>query len=149
MKIYTLAVLLILMGCSSLKVPDSTGLLQGKLQPCPSSPNCVCSDTENSHDEHFIAPLKYKGEGREALKALKNQLSKNTSVSIIKDTPVYLHLTFRSSLFKFIDDVEFHLRDDQKIIAVRSASRTGYSDLGVNRRRIEAIRKNFSVKLAE
>jgi uncharacterized protein (DUF1499 family) len=55
----------------------------------------------------------------------------------------YIHATFTSFLFRFVDDVEFSFDDETKVINVRSASRTGYSDLGVNRRRVEEIRKRF------
>jgi uncharacterized protein (DUF1499 family) len=55
-----------------------------------------------------------------------------------------VHAESVSALFRFVDDVEFFFDDHQKVIHVKSASRTGYYDLGVNRRRIEIVRKRFN-----
>jgi uncharacterized protein (DUF1499 family) len=65
---------------------------------------------------------------------------------VVKVEEDYIHAEFVSSVFRFVDDVEFSFDKTKKLIQVRSASRTGYSDLGVNRRRIEEIRKQFDQK---
>ncbi len=64
-------------------------------------------------------------------------------VSIISEQADYLHAEARSLLFRFVDDIEFSLQAEKGLIQVRSAARTGYSDFGVNRRRIERIRRIF------
>jgi uncharacterized protein (DUF1499 family) len=61
----------------------------------------------------------------------------------VNETPGYLHAECRSALFGFVDDLELHLRVSEGVIAVRSASRLGYSDLGVNRRRVEILRTSL------
>jgi len=71
-----------------------------------------------------------------------DELPKN---EIVKVTDHYIHAKFTSRLFRFVDDVEFCIDDDLKIIHVRSSSRVGYFDFGVNRRRIERIRARFDV----
>lgn len=67
-------------------------------------------------------------------------------VRIVEIEEDYIHAEFVSFIFRFVDDVEFYFDNAKKLIQVRSASRTGYSDLGVNRRRIEEIRKQFDQK---
>jgi len=62
---------------------------------------------------------------------------------IIANSTHYVHATYTSRVFRFIDDVEFLFDEEKHLIQVRSASRKGYSDFGANRKRIEAIRKRF------
>lgn len=113
------------------------------LKPCPDSPNCVSSQAPVSDQEHYIAPLSFEGEAEDALATL---------VSIIEDMPrsrieqhdsLYLHATFRSRIFRFVDDLELIIDDVQKLIHLRSAARMGYGDFGVNRRRVEEIKAAF------
>jgi uncharacterized protein (DUF1499 family) len=111
------------------------------LAPCPASPNCVSSRAEDS--EHHTAPLRFTGEASLAWKRLQSALEAQPRLTIVEDTGDYLHAEARSLVFRFVDDVEFVLDPEAHIIGVRSASRVGYSDFGVNRRRVERIRKAF------
>ncbi len=118
---------------------------QRTLSPCPSSPNCV--STLSTDEGHAIAPFLYtkpRAEAKEALKAVINSLSRTT---LVEEDESYLHYQFTSLLLRFVDDVEFLFDDDTKTIHFRSASRMGYSDLGVNRRRMEEIRVLVGRKL--
>jgi uncharacterized protein (DUF1499 family) len=112
------------------------------LAPCPASPNCVSSQASDA--EHFIEPLRFTGEATLAWNRLKSAFNTESRLSIVEDTGGYLHAEVRSMVFRFVDDVEFVLDPEAGVIQVRSASRTGYSDFGVNRRRVERIRKAFS-----
>ena len=115
------------------------------LPPCPASPNCV--STQATDEGHAIAPFRYtkpRAEAKEALKAVINSLSRTR---LIEEDESYLHYEFISLLLRFVDDVEFLFDDDTKTIHFRSASRTGYSDLGVNRRRMEEVRVLVGRKL--
>jgi len=112
-----------------------------KLTPCPKSPNCVSSLAEDK--KHFIAPIPYSGENAEAQQKLLEILNSLKRTRVVSIEGNYIHAEFVSSVFRFVDDVEFYLDDAVKVIQVKSASRTGYSDLGVNRRRVEMIRKKF------
>jgi uncharacterized protein (DUF1499 family) len=112
---------------------------QGGMPPCPSSPNCVSSDAKDK--SHHVGPYRLAAEPAEAWETLQEIVRSLPRATIRKSDSESLHAEVRSRIFRFVDDVEFHLRPDQKIIAVRSASRVGYSDLGVNRRRVEKIRK--------
>ena len=104
---------------------------------CPHKPNCVCSDHE-SGDSHYIEALEAK-DWAMLIEYLKTQ----SGVVIVKLDANYIHATFTTTIMRYVDDVEFHLRESDGIIAVRSASRVGHSDLGANRKRIETIRSNL------
>ena len=116
------------------------GVHEGKLAPCPDSPNCVCS--QSTEAGHSIEPLRFTKSAAEAMAALKEVVRQQKRTTIVAETDNYLHVEFRSAVFRFVDDVEFLVED--KVIQVRSASRVGYSDLRVNRKRIEAIRGQFN-----
>jgi len=138
--LFMLALTFILTACSTDQTVK-TGATNGRLSPCPKSPNCVSSLSEDK--SHYVEPLRYKvsqDETREKLISVINSMKRS---EIVTAKTNYIHATFKSALFGFVDDVEFSFDDERKIIDVRSASRTGYSDLGVNRRRVEEIRRRF------
>lgn len=114
------------------------GIENNHLAPCPSSPNCVVS--QNGDEEHRIEPIAYQGDRTTAKETLLKVLSVVPRTEVIEDTGNYIHAESTSRIFKFVDDAEFYFPEGENIIQVRSASRVGESDLGVNRRRIEQIR---------
>jgi uncharacterized protein (DUF1499 family) len=111
------------------------------LAPCPASPNCVSSLADDP--QHHTAPLHFTGDPARAWKRLKSALATEPRLTIVEDTGSYLHAEARSLVFRFVDDIEFVLDPGAQLIQVRSASRVGYSDFGVNRRRVERLRKAF------
>lgn len=119
---------------------DSSGLGvdNGHLSPCPASPNCVVSQDASS--KHAIDPIVYHLDRDTTLQVLLKVLTVVPRTKVIEQTDNYIHALSVSRIFKFVDDVEFYLPADESVIHVRSASRTGEFDLGVNRRRIEQIR---------
>jgi uncharacterized protein (DUF1499 family) len=117
------------------------GVTQGKLSPCPDSPNCVSS--QSSDPSHFVEPLSYTDSRTEAKIRLLTIIESLPRTQIISNTDNYLHVEFTSLLFRFVDDVEFLFDEEKNLLHVRSASRVGYSDLGMNRKRIEALRQRF------
>lgn len=126
---------LLVSGCSTTG-PDS---MSNELSPCPATPNCVCSDGEDL--VHGIAPLKLEVAAGVAWSALVALLEEDQSITVITNrTEDYLRAEARTALFGFVDDVEFKARPEDNEIAMRSASRVGFSDLGKNRRRLENIR---------
>jgi uncharacterized protein (DUF1499 family) len=131
---------MLFMGCAG-KRPGDLGIIAGRLQPCPDSPNCVSS--QSADEEHKIDPLALESSPSEALARLKEIILEMKRTSIIEETDNYLYAEFKSAALGFVDDVEFYVDTENKVIHVRSASRIGYSDLGVNRKRIEAIRLEF------
>ena len=108
-----------------------------RLAPCPSSPNCVSTQAKGGY--HAIPPIPFSGSRERVLEQLKAILQKMKRSRIISVSPDYLHAEFRTFL-GFVDDVEFYIDQEQQLIHMRSASRMGYWDFGVNRRRLEAIR---------
>jgi uncharacterized protein (DUF1499 family) len=105
---------------------------------CPSSPNCV--STQAQDEGHAIAPFRYRKSRAEAKEALKEVIRSLPRTKLVEEDETYLHYEVTSLLFRFVDDVEFLFDDDTKTIHFRSASRTGYGDLGVNRTRMEQLR---------
>jgi uncharacterized protein (DUF1499 family) len=124
--------------------PTNLGVKEGKLAPCPTSPNCVISQGDEDA-EHAIAPLAYSGDPAQAIAKLTAIVKAMPRTTIIESTDSYLYAEFASKLLGFVDDVEFYLDPAESVIQVRSASRLGQSDLGVNRQRVEAIRQELSV----
>ena len=128
-----------LSGCSG-KDPQ-LGLHEGRLLPCPNSPNCVVSGARD--DRASIEPIAYDGSRDEALTELRRVIDTLAGAKLVSAEDGYLHVECRSRLFGFIDDIEFYLPPEEGRIEMRSAARLGYWDLGVNRRRLETIRAAF------
>ncbi len=110
-----------------------------RLAPCPDSPNCVSSDAADP--AHYAAPFTIILPAREAWPLVRDAVKAIPRTEITGQTDTYLHAECRSMVFRFVDDLELELRAGEGIIAVRSASRKGYSDFGVNRRRVERLRE--------
>jgi uncharacterized protein (DUF1499 family) len=132
-------------GCSG--EHSLIGVTGDKLRPCPDSPNCVSS--QSSDPRHAIAPIRYEGTAEEGRELLIDVVSGMKRSRIVICEKLYLHAEFTSAFFRFVDDVEFLLDDRKKLINVRSASRVGYSDFGVNRKRVEEIRRRFDALIKE
>jgi uncharacterized protein (DUF1499 family) len=130
-----------MLGHSS-KSGRAPGLLSGTLAPCPEKPNCVCSEFEEAA-AHYIAPLDYSGTLPEQAWGDILQVVEELGGEVVIANDKYIAAIFSSSLFGFVDDVECRLDASQEQIQIRSASRVGHSDLGVNRKRIEAMTRLF------
>ena len=141
MKYTAPAVLAAVLACTGNK-PVNIGVGDGKLTPCPDSPNCVSSQENESKQR--IEPLIYKGTQKEAKERLLSVVKGIERSKIVTDDNSYVHVEFTSALFRFVDDGEFLFDDKEKKIQMRSAARSGYYDFGVNRRRMEAVRSGFT-----
>jgi len=117
------------------------------LAACPESPNCVSTLAPAQDSRHGIAPYRYSKTKSEAKALLKSAIANLPRAKLVEEDDTYLHYEFTSLLLRFIDDVEFVFDEETKTIHFRSASRTGYGDLGVNRRRMEDIRSRVEGKL--
>ena len=126
------------------KRPDNLGVNNGKLANSPKSPNCVSSQTEPADTVHYIEPLTYTSTPEQALTNLKTVIESLPRTKIITETDNYLYAEFKTALMGYVDDVEFYIERDTQKIHVRSASRLGQSDLGVNRKRVETIREKLN-----
>lgn len=130
--------LLGILGCAG-EHPNNLGVKNDFLAACPTSPNCVSSQTDNT--EHRIAPLVFSDDSDAAFDRLKQVLGQRSDTTIIEDKPGYMRVELRTIFF--VDDGEFLLDRTHSFIHVRSASRLGHSDLGKNRSRMEEIRSQF------
>jgi uncharacterized protein (DUF1499 family) len=119
--------------------PGDLGPKDGKLTPCPRTPNCVCS--QDPEENRKIDPIKFQSSPEEALAAIKKALKEAPRITIVTERPGYLYVESRTPLFRFVDDMEFLVDEKAKVIHVRAAARSGYSDMGSNRRRIDEIRQ--------
>lgn len=124
-------------GWSRLSPPDA-GLVDGALRACPESPNCVSSQA--AQPDKQVMPLPYRGDRASTEAALRGALMR-LELENQQQEGDYWRSTAVSLLFRFIDDVEFLFDDQAQVVHVRSASRSGYSDRGVNRARVEALRE--------
>ena len=122
--------------------PTNLGVGTGRLAPCPASPNCISSDDADT--DHWASPLVFDGDPATAWSAARTAVLSLPRTEIVSETEGYLHAECRSAVFGFVDDLELHLRLEGGIIAVRSASRLGYSDWGVNRHRVEELRATLT-----
>jgi uncharacterized protein (DUF1499 family) len=126
-----------LFSCTGTRATN-LGVHDGRLAPCPSSPNCVSSD--NADPAHLIPPFQLAVPAPEAWRAVRAAVPELPRAKIITETENYLHAECSSAFFGFVDDLELHMRSSEGLIAIRSAARLGYSDLGVNRKRVEHLR---------
>lgn len=143
-KVRCMAARVVFAGCSLLLTacasgPSLHGVSDGRLIACPSSPNCVSTLEINSHG---VSAFTLAVAPERAVAAIAAELSKMDRVEIVEQKETYLRAEFTSAVFRFVDDVEFHVLKNGNV-AVRSASRVGYSDLGANRKRVEELRQIF------
>ena len=139
--------LILFSGCTGMK--PELGVTKGRFVPCPETPNCVNSQATDR--DHFITPILLDLPVAQAKSSLMETLGQLPEAKIVTEEADYLRVEFVSKLFRFVDDVEFLFIANQETastIHLRSASRIGYSDLGVNRKRLEDIRANVE-KIAE
>lgn len=130
--------------------PHNLGVRDGRLQPPSRTPNSVSSQAD-LHDPRAyavdyarIAPLRYRGDGAAALQRLLRIVAALPGAQVIEATPDYLFVQFTTRWLQFVDDAEFWLAPAEHVIHVRSASRIGRKDFGVNRARVESIRARFA-----
>ena len=131
MKKLLFSIIPILAACAG-EPPQNIGVQNGRLTPCPESPNCVSSFA--SDEEHSIEPI------AASLEQIEQVLLKLPAANIVSASADYLYVEFTSRIMGFVDDVEFLHDRSSGLTHVRSASRLGYGDLGANRKRIESIR---------
>lgn len=138
MRWYLLAPAL-LTACSGEK-PATLGITKGRFPPCPDTPNCVSSDDAG---DRAVVPFRFADSAGAVWEKVAAAVANLPRTTIVRQDSTYLHAEARSRIFRFVDDLELHLRPADSLIAVRSAARVGSWDLGVNRRRIERLRRTL------
>ena len=124
--------------------PAALGARDGRLAACPERPNCVAS--RDADDAHAVPPFAYAGDARDAMARLAALIQAQEGATIVMRRDDYLHAEFQSKLMGFVDDLELLADPAAHVIHVRSASRLGYSDLGVNRARVAALQAAFAAR---
>ena len=141
----TVCACVLLLGCTTSNPSNltSTGLApHHPLEPCPKTPNCVSS--LESTNNNYVAPLRYTGKMEVAHRKLAKIIESDQRAKIVTIQENYIKVEYRSAFLGFIDDVEFFFSSKQPMVEVRSASRAGYYDFGVNRKRIAKIRQRWT-----
>jgi uncharacterized protein (DUF1499 family) len=123
----------------------ANGLVGDRLTQCPGTPNCVCSEFE-SDVEHYIEPLIISNADAAQVMARITTIVGEMGGAIQAEKTDYLAATFTSSIFRFIDDLEIRIDTEQQVIHLRSASRVGRGDGGVNRKRVERLKQLFHLR---
>ena len=141
-----LLICLLMIALSATSRHTTVGLLEGRLRPCPQKPNCVCSEDKDSTG--WVEPLTFHGSPARAWERLVAVIA-DMGGRIQQQDEQYIWATFTTRVFRFVDDVEFRMVPEEGIVHLRSASRVGHSDLGVNGRRVEELRSRFSQAFAE
>jgi uncharacterized protein (DUF1499 family) len=121
--------------------PDNLGVKDGRFAACKPTPNCVSSQADPADQSHYVEPIAYSGTMQELRRAVESM----TRATVIREEGNYLYAEYKSALMGYVDDVELLLDEKARLIHVRSASRLGRSDFGVNRKRIEALRRLIAV----
>ncbi|MBL4867250.1 MAG: DUF1499 domain-containing protein [Pseudomonadales bacterium] len=149
-RIAVIAFTCLLGGCTS-SPPNSLGLINNlNLANCPDKPNCVVSNADDL--AHYIDALDHSGDQQTTRDKLVDVISsmeggtvtleESVTMKNAKHNSIYIRAEFQSKWFKFVDDTEFLIEKEK--IQVCSAARLGRSDFGVNRERLESIRRAFS-----
>ena len=141
LTILSMLISLLTFGACSSSKPEYIGKDMTAPSPCPDSPNCVSTLAIDA--EHGIKSIAYTGTQEEAHQKITEIILGMDRSEIQASEPHYIYATYTTFLMRFVDDVEFFFDDTLKVIHFRSASRLGYSDMGVNRKRMEKIRSQF------
>jgi len=133
---------MLLSSCLSFPVKEpKLGVYSGSLDPCPSKPNCVGSLEDPDDSTHFTKAVEVKQNRSQCLRLMSRDLTSQAHVELHTISSSYLRLVYQSSIFRFKDDLELYIDPSHEGIQIRSASRVGYSDMGVNKKRASSIRK--------
>lgn len=141
MKLKIILLILGLIACfmfiKNNMTPQNLGVNNGKLAEMPSSPNAVSSQAKT--EEKKVSPLAYVENKSKSKLKIENIINEYKSAKIVTNDENYIHVVFTTSGMKFKDDVEFYFDEENEVIHYRSASRIGYSDMGMNRARYDEL----------
>lgn len=127
-------------GCFG-KSSDVNNHQPSALLGCPASPNCVSSLAKDS--EHRIEPFHLRTDPETSWDEIKSTVASLPRTTIVSASLDSIQAECRSMIFRFVDDLTLHLSPAENIVHIRSASRTGYFDFGVNFRRVENLREQL------
>lgn len=126
--------------------PKDLGFKDGQFKACSWKPNCVSSTADKSDATHYVAPFKFSEDLSADWRKVREHIANIRNAKVVLEHPGYIQVEFKSEKMGFVDDVEIAIDHKNSVIQVRSASRLGVRDFGVNRKRIEGIRAALSGK---
>ena len=138
-----LATAAILLGCSG-EAPRNLSGTRDALAPCPDTPNCV--STKGQDPRHAMEPLPYMGTREMSRDRILEILRGMKRAKVMESAADYIYARFTTRFFRFVDDVEFRFDNAARLVHFRSASRVGYYDFGLNRRRMQKISELYLKK---
>ena len=144
---FAFIITLFVLGFSS-RSGKAPGLIDGRLVKCPDKPNCICSE-QKSDTDHYIEPIIIPENLKLDTLPLLKETIREMGGSIVVEDDNYLATTFSVAVFGFVDDLEIRVDAIHQVIHIRSASRVGRGDLGVNRKRAERLKKLYYQKVLE
>ncbi|MDA7916495.1 DUF1499 domain-containing protein [Verrucomicrobia bacterium] len=121
--------------------PSGLGVNEGRLAQCPTTPNCINSQSDDP--DYSMDPIPFNVPADQTIPLITSFLNSLPRVEVIEISNLYVAAVFRSKLIGYPDDVEFLMDQDKKLIHFRSASRIGVSDLGVNRKRMSQLTQDL------
>ena len=108
---------------------------------CPESPNCVSTEVDKKDSTHYVAPFEATDGSEATWEKIRKTVLKMPRTEIVEEKSFYFKAEVTSLIFRFVDDLEVSFCPETKILSVKSASRVGYSDFDVNRKRVENLRE--------
>lgn len=137
------------LGLLAGRPPADLGVRDGRLKPPSRTPNSVSSQADlwpgvGTRDDARIAPFPLTRDGPGTIAQLRSLVVAMPGATLVTERPDYLYVTFRTRWLGFVDDAEFWFDPSAQVVHVRSASRVGRKDFGVNRARIEELRGRLS-----
>ena len=138
-SVYAIVLVAMVAAVTPVESSESTDSV---LPPCPNTPNCVSSRAVEKSQK--MEPLGYTGSEEDARERLLKVIRSFPRSTVVRDSGKLLKVEFRSAIFSFVDDVTFEFDHSSKTIHFRSASRSGYYDFGVNRRRMNEVLRRFA-----
>ncbi|SFJ61422.1 Uncharacterized conserved protein, DUF1499 family [Halobacillus dabanensis] len=117
------------------------GVKNGRLSGCPQTPNCV--STQTNQTDKKMSPLDFAKDLETTKQLVKEVLNQMERTTVVTESENYLHCIVRTKWIKFKDDVEFYFDEDTRTVHFRSASRVGYSDFGVNKKRMKEFTEHY------
>jgi uncharacterized protein (DUF1499 family) len=127
---------------------SSPNLAAGTLAPCPESPNCVSTRAPREDQRHHVAPIPLGDTAagatpnpEEVLRRVAAVIENQPRMEIVERGDTYLRAAATSKIFRFVDDIDFLVDSEEGMLHMRSASRVGEGDMGVNRARYEVFRE--------
>lgn len=143
--ILAVALLVVGVGVASLRIASARapvpelGVEDGRLSPCPETPNCVSSQAHPHDDAHYLAPLPFGGDPDAVVEIVDEVVRERPATELVERSGRYLRYTSETYLMRFVDDLEFYVDAAASVVHFRSASRIGGGDMGANRTRMRSM----------